>query len=149
MDGEPCAGSSGVTGCVNMQAKESLDDHSTANFYQHIYCENMLVNNGLSFFGQSYGRNDRTYAQLNLHNGLTFFFRYNHYISGLPKSFYSASKMSGPRRLWDPFAVCHMGPLGEDKSCCGICTALLYKGAWYATVFRLQRIWQLCQGSKV
>lgn len=25
------------------------------------------------FFGQSYGRNDRTYAQLNLHNGLTFF----------------------------------------------------------------------------
>ncbi|CRL18259.1 unnamed protein product [Penicillium camemberti] len=53
--------------------------------------------------------------------------------------------MSGPRRLWDPFAVCHMGPLGEDKSCCGICTALLYKGACTAILVvacRLEGRWE-------
>lgn len=28
--------------------------------------------------------------------------------------------MSDSQWLWDPLAVCQMGPLREDKSCCGI-----------------------------
>lgn len=29
-------------------------------------------------------------------------------------------KMSDPQWLWNPLAFCLMGPLGVDKTCCGI-----------------------------